>query len=226
MEEWRHLTALYSEMGDIEIRDLIDHINDLTPNAQQILRDELKKRGLAERSPSRLPSPSLSPLHPRDRRTISHFAPASAETASLKQDEEEEEDDSPREYTWKTLLCECQDLAEARAIAQVLMDAGIECWIERPQQYYVDPSSPCVKVAADQLEHAKAVLAQPIPQELIEEQRELEAAPAYEIPVCPKCKAEDPTLESVEPTNKWLCESCGYTWSDPIPDSTAPQATN
>lgn len=223
LEEWRRLTTLYSEMGDIEIRDLVDQINDLMPNAQQILRDELKKRGIVEPGPSGSPFPSSSPQHARDRRTISHFVPASAEVTRSEQ-EEEEEDDGPREYTWKTLLCECQDLAEAKAVATMLMGAGIESWIERPQQYYVDPSSPCVKVAADQLEHAKAVLAQPVPQELIEEQRELEAAPAYEIPVCPKCKAEDPTLESVEPSNNWLCESCGYTWSDPIPDPTAPQA--
>jgi hypothetical protein len=219
MEEWRRLTALYSEIGDLEIRELVDQINDLTPNAQQILRDEIKKRGIPERRPSGSSFPSLSPQHARDRRTISHFVPASAEAAST---EQEEEDDGPREYTWKTLLCECQDIAEARAVANVLMEAGIESWIERSQQYYVDPSSPCVKVAADQLEHARQVLAQPIPQELIEEQRELETAPAYEIPVCPKCRAEDPTLESVEPSNNWLCESCGYTWSDPVPDSTSP----
>ncbi len=225
MEEWRRLTTLYSEMGDIEIRDLLDQINDLTPNAQQILRDELKKRGIDERSPSVPPFPSMSSQHVRDRRTISHFVPASAEVASSEQ-EDEEDDDGSREYTWKTLLCECQDLAEARAVATMLMGAGIESWIERPQQYYVDPGSPSVKVAADQLEHAKAMLAQPIPQELIEEQRELEAAPAYEIPTCPKCKAEDPTLESVEPTNNWLCESCGYTWSDPVPDPTNTQSAS
>lgn len=218
MEEWRRLTTLYSEMGDIEIRDLVDQINDLTPNAQQILRDELKKRGIAERTPSQPPFPASSPQHVRDRRTISHFVPASARVAGSEQEEEQEEDeDGPHEYTWKTLLCECQDLAEAMAVATVLMNAGIESWIERTQQNYVDPGSPCVKVAADQLEQARAVLAQPIPQELIEQQRELLADPTYEIPRCPKCKAEDPTLESVEPSNNWLCESCGYTWSDPTP---------
>ncbi len=219
MEEWRRLTALYSEMGDLEIRELIDQINDLTPNAQQILRDELKKRGIAERRPSGPSFPSLSPQHVRDRRTVSHFVPASAEAASAEQEEEEE--DGPREYTWKTLLCECQDIAEARAVAKVLMEGGIESWIERPQQYQ-EASSTCVKVAADQLEHAKAMLAQPIPQDLIDEQRELETAPAYEIPICPKCRAEDPILESVEPSNNWLCESCGYSWVDPLPDSTSP----
>jgi len=220
MEEWRRLTSLYSEMGDLEIRELIDQINDLTPNAQQILRDEIKKRGIAERRPSGPSFPSLSPKHVRDRRTISHFVPASAEAASAEQ-QEDEEDDGPREYTWKTLLCEYHDIAEARAAAKVLMEAGIESWIERPQQY-LGPSATCVKVAADQLDHAREVLAQPLPQPLIDEQRELDSAPPYEIPLCPKCRAEDPTLESVEPSNNWLCESCGNTWSDPVPDSTSP----
>jgi ribosomal protein L37AE/L43A len=73
-------------------------------------------------------------------------------------------------------------------------------------------------VAADQLEQALTIMALPIPQNIIDEMKELEAAPAYEIPRCPRCKAEDPTLESVEPTNNWLCESCGHTWSDPMPD--------
>ena len=53
MEEWRRLTALYSEMGDIEIRDLAAQINDLTPTAQQIFRDEIKKRGITERPTAR-----------------------------------------------------------------------------------------------------------------------------------------------------------------------------
>ena len=59
LEEWRRLTALYSEMGDIEIQDLADQINDLTPTAQQVLRDELKKRTLMNNgvaSASRRPS--------------------------------------------------------------------------------------------------------------------------------------------------------------------------
>jgi hypothetical protein len=45
-EEWRRLTRLYSEMGDIEIEDLADQIDNLTSTAQDVLREELKKRGL------------------------------------------------------------------------------------------------------------------------------------------------------------------------------------
>ena len=35
----------------------------------------------------------------------------------------------------------------------------------------------------------------------------------------PECGAEDPVLESAEPTNAWLCEACGAQWSDPEADA-------
>jgi len=47
VEEWRRLSALYNEMGDIEIQELADQINDLTPTAQDVLRNELKKRRIS-----------------------------------------------------------------------------------------------------------------------------------------------------------------------------------
>ncbi len=115
----------------------------------------------------------------------------------------------------------------------MLRRAGIKSWVQRPGERFVVPwidelavGDIQINVAADQLKQARSVIAQPVPQDIVDLIRELEATPAYEIPVCPKCKAEDPTLESVEPSNNWLCESCGYTWSDPPPDSAAPQTVN
>jgi hypothetical protein len=216
VEEWRRLSALYSEMGDVEIHELADQINDLTPSAQDVLRDELKKRGLLEDQPAGHAFASLSPQHARDRRTVSHFAPASAEVdGSI----EEVEEETPVEFSWKTLLCECAEMPEARAIVRVLMAAGIESWIERSGQYYGGDGGPKVVVAADQLEHARQFLEQPIPQDILEEERELLNAPQFELPSCPHCGAPDPILESVEPSNNWLCESCDHTWSDPIPSN-------
>ena len=71
------------------------------------------------------------------------------------------------------------------------------------------------------IDQAQAVITQPIPQDIIDQLKEEESASAYEPPVCPKCAAADPILESVEPSNNWLCESCGHTWSDPVTDPTA-----
>jgi len=217
LEEWRRLSALYGEMGDIEIQELARQINDLTPTAQEVLRDQLKKRGI-ESQPGDRPFASLS-KQSKDRRTVSHFVPASAEGNGSA---EEIEAETPVEFSWKTLLCECSEMPEARAIARVLMAAGIESWSERSTQAYAEAGGPKVVVAADQLDHAQHILEQPIPQNILEEERELQNAPQYELPTCPNCGAPDPILESVEPSNNWLCESCDHTWSDPVENSTKP----
>jgi hypothetical protein len=221
MEEWRRLTTLYSEMGDVEIREFAAQINDLTDTAQRILRDELKKRGLSEKSP----------------RSTSSAWESVDDSAQVHWDSEEDssqnaDGDVPAtgsvEYTWKTGLCRCDSIDEAAQRGEMLRRAGVESWVQRPGTRFVVPwlelgvGDIQLNVPADQLEEARAVIAQPIPQNIIDQLKEQDSAPAYELPACPKCKAEDPILESVEPSNNWLCESCGYTWSDPVPDPTTP----
>ncbi len=216
MEEWRRLTALYSEMGEIEIRDLAAQINDLTPTAQQIFRDELKKRGIAERPES--PSPSNDSL-PRESQWNLDDYHSNVDNAD--RESGAEEGNPPTEYSWKTPLIECGTREDAWQRSEMLRRAGIENWIEDPSTRSRVGAwtlrNPRIMVAADQLEQALAIAAQTIPQDIIDESRL--PAEDFEVPRCPKCKAEDPTLESVEPSNNWLCESCGHTWSDPVPDS-------
>lgn len=208
LEEWRRLTQLYSEMGDLEIGELADQINDLTPTAQQILRDELKKRGISESSASEAPKlnpPASVHIEPRYYR----YQSSEAETG----------EDGSHEYTWKTPLCNCGSNEEARQRAEMLRRAGIDCWLRVPgANGSLDMTGYQIEVAADQLDQAQVVVAQPIPQDIIDQINEEQSASAYEPPVCPKCGAADPTLESVEPSNNWLCESCGHTWSDPVTD--------
>ena len=219
MEEWRRLTALYSEMGDIEIRDLAAQINDLTPTAQQIFRDELKKRGITERPAAR--NDSL----PQSNASATQWQ-STTEDPDLNPVEDAEAGDP--EYTWKVALYRCDSEDEADMRCEMLRRAGIDSWLQGrgsrfvvPWADHLGPGDIQINVAADQLEQALAIVAQPIPQDIMNEQKELQSAAAYEIPRCPRCKAEDPTLESVEPSNNWLCESCGHTWSDPIPDAGA-----
>lgn len=192
-DEWRRLSALYSAMGDIEIQELADQINDLTPTAQDVLRDELKKRGLSD-------------AKARHRST--------QRAQSILENEESRTADLPYEFSWKVRVFESEDLEETRQLAEVLSRAGIERWAERaPSGQYV------ILVAADQVDEAKELLAQPIPQDIIDQLQEEAAATQYELPTCPACGAPDPILESVEPSNNWLCESCDHTWSDPAPNS-------
>ncbi len=208
LEEWQRLTTLYGEMGDIEIRELAAGIDDLTDVAKQVLRDEMKKRGLSEK-PANVAQTEGTDA--RDSGPWDHVAPISKDSSA------EEDDDVPHEFTWKTLLCECESAEEARLLTETLKEAGIDSWIEAPIYLKVNTGSR-VMVAADQLERAVEVAARPIPQEIIDQSKQ--EVPEFEAPKCPKCGEEDPTLESVDPSNTWLCESCGNSWTDPAVDST------
>jgi hypothetical protein len=44
--EWERLTRIYAEKSDEELRELAEDFGNLTDVAQQVLRDEMKKRGL------------------------------------------------------------------------------------------------------------------------------------------------------------------------------------
>lgn len=208
-EEWQRLTTLYGEMGDIEIRELAAGIDDLTDVAKQVLRDELKKRGLPE-NPSAI-------LNLPDSRDLGDRRWEYTENGPDQMFGEEEDSNQNAEFTWKTPLCECNTSKEAWALVLTLRQAGIDSWIEKPGSS-VSLNGPQVLVAADQLDQARHIAARPIPQEIIDEMNE----PPSEFipPTCPACGAEDPTLEGADPANTWLCESCGNTWTESVDDPT------
>ena len=211
-EEWRRLTQLYREMSGEELYELEDDFAGLTEQAQQILRDEMKTRGLVR------PRPASGEAN------LSERSPASALDAyddAPKAEDGAEESDLPREYTWKTLLCECNDSEEAWQLREALRQAGIESWIDGQGYRIVEGINyPRILVAADQLEQAREVASRPIPQAIVEQSRM--PPEEYNPPVCPKCGAEDPLLEGVYPVNSWLCESCDYQWSDAVEDASVP----
>jgi hypothetical protein len=209
IEEWQRLTDLYREMNEGELLDLAADFTDLTETAQQVLRDEMKKRGLAE---SRAADEAANHAdHPE-----AGFNPPATVHWELSRHRydprpDQEDDDLPHEYTWKTLLCECEDTQQAWQLAEALRRAGIESWIEQPGQGWVI-GGPRILVAADQLDQAREIAAQPIPQEIIDQSKA--EPPEFKLPVCPQCGAEDPLLEGVDPVNSWRCESCGMQWTD------------
>jgi hypothetical protein len=206
--DWQRLTQLYREMGDGELEALDADIGDLTEVAQQVLRDEMKKRGLNEPS---VPRGAIEPLE--------RFAPieSDGDVDSPTDEDESEEGDLPHEYTWKTQLCECEEREEAWQIREVLRQAGIESWIEGPGSRVWDGmSNPRILVAADQFEQAREIASQPIPQAIVEQSKM--QVPDYEPPVCPSCGADDPILEGADPVNSWRCERCGKQWTDPAED--------
>jgi hypothetical protein len=191
-QEQRRLAEAYRDKWDDELRALAESYSDLTKPAQQALRDEMLRRGLADPLAPATP-PTLNPAE---------LPPAEGE---------------PHDYTWKTPLCDCESMQHARLFMELLRRAGIESWIEGAGRYTWESNGPRLLVAADQLEHARTVLAQPIPEDVIEQAAESEAPAPFELPACPACGAADPVLVAVDPVNQWQCEACGHQWSDPAP---------
>jgi ribosomal protein L37AE/L43A len=205
MAEWQRLTQLYREMGDGELEELYADKGDLTEVAQQVLSDEVRKRGLD--------GPQTLGTEPNQAR---YFGVSQWGTGvdAAEGGEASEANEPLVEYTWKTPLCECEDREQAWQIQEVLRQAGIESWLEGPG-YQIAPeiSNPRIVVAADQLEKACEILANPIPREIVEQSKMPDEE--YVPPVCPSCGAEDPILEGAKYGNAWRCESCGRQWSDP-----------
>jgi hypothetical protein len=203
--EWQRLTPLYREMCDEELLGLAAAMSDLTEMAQQVLRDELRRRGISAK-----PEQPSAQSSKRD----AFLPPSQWETAmNLPAAENSEEDaDSATEYTWKTLLCECGSREEAWQIYEVLRRAGIDSWIQAPGSRAIDLTGPRVVVAADQLDQAREIAARPIPQDIVDASKE--TLPEFEPPKCPRCGAADPALESADPVNAWRCELCARRWTE------------
>jgi len=212
--EWQRLTELYREKNDDELLDLAADTADLTEVAQQVLRDEMKTRGLDKQSLA-----ASEPKEP-DRPAAPQYAPDFnlPDTNDPGAEDAQGQSDLPREYSWKTTLCECEDREEADQISEVLKQAGIESWIETPGSYslysQLDLRNPRILVAADQLDEARAIVARPIPQEIVDQAKLRQ--PEFVAPVCPHCGAADPVLEGVDPFNRWRCEACGKRWTESI----------
>ena len=212
MQNWRSLTDYYARMSDGELLAVAEDYRDLIDTARQVLRDEMRKRNLGDPQ-------SIASAGSRDE-------DGQLNSAAFPLDSTNATDDAatPEEFVWKNVLCDCNDREEAWQIREVLRRAGIESWIDGSRtnsaplsDLSLNQSRPRLLVAADQLDSARAVLSQPIPQDIVEQSKaeEVEYAP----PVCPACGAPNPILESADPTNSWKCEDCGKEWSEAAPQS-------
>jgi hypothetical protein len=234
-DEWRALTGHYRSMVDEELLELAADFRDLTPTAQQALRDEMRLRKLGdpqtpasapEFTPPPIPPPAPPPGSQDSLLDRAALAFGARPPQLVPEAPERPPDSGPVEYTWKTPLCSCDSDEQAWQIYEMLRRAGIESWIEGNSTYAYtsgsqegsfDDGNRRVLVAADQLDQARAIAAQPVPPDIVEESKA--APPEYEPPTCPRCGATDPLLEEVEPVNAWKCEVCGAEWSDPESDS-------
>jgi hypothetical protein len=226
VEEWRRLTEYYRSLTDDQLDELATEFADLTETARQILRAEVRSRGLPDpQAPhAAVNGNHASPLQPDlifnaqkvlDAQKVPDAQKAGQVPSSA--GDPRQEADLPHEYTWKTLLCTCNTRAEAWQISEMLRRAGIENWMDGPGVYSphaaLDLTNPRVLVAADELDRARVIASMPIPQDVIDESNV--TVPDFELPACPGCGAADPVLESADPANLWRCESCGRRWTDP-----------
>jgi ribosomal protein S27AE len=202
--EWRRLTEHYRSLSDQELQDLSADLNDLTEVARQVLRDEMKVRGLSEPRPATSAAPKEGEISKeRGRWDLSFYDTPPAIGA------DEDGDESERaEFSWKTELCECETREQVWQLAEALRRAGIDRWVQGDGRRY-----PRIMVAADQLERARMVASQPVSRDIVDEVRQgLESRPSFEMPCCPTCGAQDPLLEPVDPANRWRCGACGRRW--------------
>jgi hypothetical protein len=183
------LAARYAEMADAELLDLRADFDDLTEPAQQALRQELLNRKLWS---SILPPEELVPPPTR---------------------EIESGENSADILLGGTSLCECESTGQANLICYALGREDITAAVYRPESEF-SISSPQVRVAPDDVEKARAILAKGIPEEVVREFENLPTPEDFVEPPCPKCGAPDALLESVDPVNQWLCETCGTRWQD------------
>jgi hypothetical protein len=226
--EWRRLAEEYHARSDEELRDLAADFPDLTQSAQQILRQEMRSRGLGDPAaatatlnadskpqPSRTASPAVHTQH-----AISGAAPGLPDSLGgvigraprIVSDEAAEQENSGEalEYTWKTVLCECETNEQAQALSTALRQAGLDSWVQWPREFSRRYAR--ILVAADQLDRAREIAAQPVPKEVIDESQE--DIPEFVEPKCPKCGSMDVVLEGVDIRNHWRCEACENEWSD------------
>lgn len=210
--EMLRLTRHYRGLSDDGLLDLSDHAMELTPDAQRILEEEIRRRGLEE---------------PREYESLEETgepdALARAEAkmrAGIEARRAEQFSDHPREYTWKVPLRDYENPEEARQRLTMLRREGIQCWFMDPSGRLEDPTVARLDyrifVPADQLEEAEAIVQKPVPQDIIDDSK-IEV-PEFVMPQCPKCGSSDPALVGAEPSNSWLCEVCGNEWSDPVPE--------
>jgi hypothetical protein len=216
-EERQRLAEAYAEKYDGELLELAADVGNLTEIAQQVLRDEMQKRGLnADAKPALQTGPAE--IHEEPSAGASDFG-YNSQPATVA---DEKEPDGPLEFTWKTELCECPTIEQARQLAEALKRAGIESWIQaagvNTRYGAFDITYPKLMVAADQLEEAKAVAARPISQDIIDalKAEEKEEPEEFETPKCPACGSDDTVLIGVDVGNTWQCEACEHEWSDPI----------
>ncbi len=184
--QYQELLTLYGSYTDDELIGLGRGMADLTEMAQDVLGDELKRRGLSvasAREPVQVRVLTDDDL--QDMRSYAELAPAEC-------------------------IFDFEDERAASAAYYALAGEGIEAIVVSPSGTKFDNRGPRVVVTPKDAERAATILSQPSADEL---KAEAEETPEeFALPRCPACGGEETLLESVDPVNQWRCDDCGHTW--------------
>jgi hypothetical protein len=189
--------ALYREMPDGELLKLTAQSGQLSDPAWEALEDELERRNLE------LPEPELMP------------GPEILAKSNL------------------LILERFRDLPEAMLAKGKLASEGVESYLGDDNTVRMDwlwsnlLGGVKLLVSADDVEAAKRILAEPIPEEI-----DFEGAAEYRQPRCPKCQSLDINFEELYkpiaygslfvnlpiPLQRtgWICQTCRHTWEETL----------
>lgn len=195
--EWQRCKQHYLGLSVDELEILAADYEDLTSIARQALREEMRSRGMGDPG-----SETHAPTNEDASNEDVFNNPLLTEAEARAQN-------APASNAWWVTAYETADREQAEQYAIMLSDVGVE------SRWRKDPfGANILEVAADQADEARRVLAQPIPQAVIDESKI--KVPEWVMPKCPQCGIEEPTLMGTEPSNQWHCDACGNEWTDPV----------
>ena len=198
-QEWQRLYNLYANKSDEELLELREDFDDLTEVAQHRLREELQKRKLwVDATP--LPAKSPPPEDADDNWTSDEIGSG----ADLR--------------LGGVTVATCNTEEDADLCVYVLGSAKIRAVRLEAGRDRFDLRMPRVNVAPEDEDRARAILSAPFPDKIVQQFKAEPVAGDFEVPTCKRCGSSEILLESTEPTNQWLCDNCGYTWQDALPE--------
>jgi hypothetical protein len=206
-QEWLRLNQRYQQMDEVELLQLRDDFDDLTPTAQDILRPILQARGMWLPRKTREVGPAAT--HRADysflRSATDAQGPATADRDSLLKDS-------------GVAVRACASLDDASLLRDYLQENKIESLVITTKRGY-PVRFPEIMVFLEDVERANELLDQAD----VEALRSAAESDSRQIidcsSQCPACGSAEILLQPSRPDclNAWLCANCGRSWQHNLP---------
>ena len=242
-DEAKVTASRYSLMSDRKLMEFATGFNRLTETAQDLLREEFRRRSLA------LPVPKVdTPPEPDPPGLEPGYIPEPNDNAAPEHDSESRDDFAAEEAAERAVaepqnlvtVSTFRDLPEAIVARNVLESSGIDCFLRDENTIRMDwlwsnmIGGLRLQVRSEDEVAARELLSQPMPRSF-----ELDCGPDFEQPVCPKCGSLDVMANDTDRKIKaattlisnltlivglpalamlrrdlWKCNNCGCKWYD------------